>query len=165
MLAENGKIKSSNSVLIIGGGPTGVELAGEIAVDYPDKKVSLVHKGSRLMEFIGPKAADKALKWFESKGVEVKLEQIVDLNSVTDGNKTYQTSLGENIKADCHFVCTAKPLGTAWLKETMLKNDLDAHGRITVDEHLRVKGRRNIFAIGDITDIPVSSSCCQVVNL
>ncbi|KAI9074423.1 hypothetical protein K1719_043617 [Acacia pycnantha] len=153
-LSENQKIKSANSVLIIGGGPTGVELAGEIAVDFPDKKVTLVHKGSRLVEFIGPKAADKTLKWFESKGVEVKLEQRVELNSIADGNKTYQTSHGEIIEADCHFVCTAKPLGTAWLKETVLKNDLDAHGRITVDEHLRVKGRKNIFAIGDITNIP-----------
>ncbi|XP_054814721.1 uncharacterized protein LOC129315180 isoform X2 [Prosopis cineraria] len=153
-LSENQKIKSANSILIIGGGPTGVELAGEIAVDFPDKKVTLVHRGSRLMEFIGPKAADKTLKWFESKGVEVKLEQNVDLNSIVDGNKTCQTSLGETIEADCHFVCTAKPLGTAWLKETVLKNDLDAYGRIKVDEILRVKGRKNIFAIGDITNIP-----------
>ncbi|KAF0935670.1 hypothetical protein E2562_035117 [Oryza meyeriana var. granulata] len=35
---DHGKIESSESVLIIGGGPTGVELAGEIAVDYPEKK-------------------------------------------------------------------------------------------------------------------------------
>ncbi|PKI71654.1 hypothetical protein CRG98_007977 [Punica granatum] len=35
------KIKFSNSILIIGGGPTGVELAGEIAVDFPGKKVTL----------------------------------------------------------------------------------------------------------------------------
>ena len=39
----------------------------------------------------------------------------------------------------------------------MLKNDLDGQGRIKVDEKLRVKGKDNIFAIGDITDIPVSA--------
>ncbi|KAL1362686.1 hypothetical protein AAHE18_03G098700 [Arachis hypogaea] len=153
---ENEKIKSARSILIVGGGPTGVELAGEIAVDFPDKKLTLVHKGTRLMEFIGAKASDKALKWLKSKNVEVKLEQSVDLNSAVDGgqHRIYQTSLGETIEADCHFLCVGKPLATAWLRETVLKNDLDHQGRIKVDEYLRVKGQDNIFAIGDITDVP-----------
>ncbi|KAF7823201.1 apoptosis-inducing factor-like protein A-like [Senna tora] len=148
------KIKAANSVLIVGGGPTGVELAGEIAVDFPEKKVTLVHNGPRLMEFVGPKASDKTLKWFESKKVDVKLEQRVDLNSISDGGKTFQTSVGDSIEADCHFLCTAKPLGTAWLKDTMLKDQVDGRGAIKVDDKLRVMGHNNIFAIGDITDIP-----------
>ncbi|KAF7823199.1 apoptosis-inducing factor-like protein A-like [Senna tora] len=109
---ENEKIKSAKSILIVGGGPTGVELAGEIAVDFPEKK---------------------------SKNVEVKLEQSVDLNSVSEGRK---------------------PLSSAWLRETLLKDDLDGDGRIKVDENLRVKGRNNIFAIGDITDFQKSSKEC-----
>ncbi|KAF5751691.1 FAD/NAD(P)-binding oxidoreductase family protein [Tripterygium wilfordii] len=133
--AENEKITSAQSILIVGGGPTGVELAGEIAVDYPDKKVTLVHKGSR------------------SKKVDVKLEQSVDLSSISDGGKIYQTSSGEPIEADCVFVCTGKPLSSAWLKGTILKDNLDEHGRLMVDGNLRVKGRENIFAIGDITGI------------
>lgn len=152
--AENQKIDSAGSILIVGGGPTGVELAGEIAVDFPDKKVTLVHIGSRLLEFIGPKAANKTLHWLKSKKVEVKLEQRVNLDSVSEESKTYQTSEGEIINADCHFLCTGTPLGSAWLKETMLKNNLDARGMLIVDENLRVKGRENIFAIGDITNIP-----------
>lgn len=156
-MTENTKIKSAKSVLIVGGGPTGVELAGEIAVDFPDKKVTIVHKGSRLLEYIGPKASRKTLKWLQTKKVDVKLEQSVDLDSFSNENKTYQTSLGETIRADTHFLCIGKPLGSAWLKETLLKDDLDGHGRIQVDEHLRVKGKSNIFAIGDITDIQVSS--------
>lgn len=39
--AENKKIVAAQSILIIGGGPVGVELAGEIVVDYPDKKVRI----------------------------------------------------------------------------------------------------------------------------
>ncbi|XP_027912096.1 apoptosis-inducing factor homolog A-like [Vigna unguiculata] len=151
---DNRKIKSARSILIIGGGPTGVELAGEIAVDFPDKKVILVHKGSRLLEFIGAKAGNKALKWLKSKNVVVKLDQRVNLNGFTEGQKIYRTSIGETIEADCHFLCVGKPLSTAWLEETVLKNDLDSQGRIKVDEKLRVNGRSNIFAIGDITNIP-----------
>lgn len=154
--ADNEKIQSARSILIVGGGPTGVELAGEIAVDYPHKTVTLVHKGLRLLEFVGPKAAAKALDWLKAKGVEVKLGQAVDLSSASDGNgnQVYQTSSGESIKADCHFLCTGKPLASAWLNETILKNKVDKDGRLMVDENLRVKGCKKIFAIGDITDVP-----------
>lgn len=148
------KVKSAKSVLIIGGGPTGVELAGEIAVDFPDKKVILVHRGPRLLEFIGSKASKKALDWLTSKKVEVILEQSIDLKTLSDG--TYETSGGEAIHADCHFMCAGKPMGSSWLSETILKDSLDVRGRLTVDENLRVQGFKNVFAIGDITDIPVS---------
>ena len=81
----------------------------------------------------------------------------VDLNGATDEHhKIYRTSVGDNIEADIHFLCTGKPLASAWLKETLLKYDLDVRGRIKVDENLRVGGRNNIFPIGDIIDIPVS---------
>lgn len=153
---DNQKIESSDSVLIIGGGPTGVELAAEIAVDYPQKKVTLIHRGPRLLEFIGEKASKKSLDWLVSKKVEVLLEQSVDLGSLSDTEKFYKTSGGETITADCHFVCIGKPLSSSWLHDTILKESLDNKGRVMVEKDLRVKGYNNVFAIGDITDIPVS---------
>ena len=36
---ENAKLQAAETVLIIGGGPVGVELAGEVATDFPNKKV------------------------------------------------------------------------------------------------------------------------------
>ncbi|CAN8252542.1 unnamed protein product [Cochlearia groenlandica] len=151
---EYEKIKSSGSVLVVGGGPSGVELAAEIAVDFPEKKVTLVHKGPRLLEFVGERAGDKAFDWLESKKVEVILNQSVDLSSASEGDKTYMTSGGETIHADCHFLCVGKPLASQWLNGTVLKDSLDGKGRVMVDEHLRVKDRNNVFAIGDITNIP-----------
>ncbi|KAK4358533.1 hypothetical protein RND71_020762 [Anisodus tanguticus] len=59
---QNEKIKAVDSILMVGGGPTGVELAAEIAVDFPKKKVTLVHNRSRLLEFIGSKTSDKTLE-------------------------------------------------------------------------------------------------------
>uniref|UniRef100_A0A1D1Z243 Apoptosis-inducing factor B n=2 Tax=Anthurium amnicola TaxID=1678845 RepID=A0A1D1Z243_9ARAE len=147
------KIKSSNSILIIGGGPTGVELAAEIAVDFPMKKVTLVHSGSRLLQFIGPKASDKAQNWLTSKGVDVILGQFVDMDASSEADKVFKTSAGETVNADCYFDCTGKPVGSSWLRETFLKDCIDKRGRLTVDESLRVTGKRNIFAIGDITDV------------
>lgn len=156
LVTDNGKIKSSESVLIIGGGPTGVELAAEIAVDYPEKKVTLVHRGSRLLDFIDQKASKKCLDWLTSKKVDVLFQQSVDLKSLSDTEKFYKTSAGETITADCHFVCIGKPLSSSWLHDTILKESLDTKGRVMVEKDLRVKGYNNIFAIGDITDIPVS---------
>lgn len=164
-LADNLKIRSANSILIVGGGPTGVELAGEIVTDYPEKKITLVHTGSRLLEFIGPKAANKTLNWFKSRNVDVILEQSVSLNTISDspGSKIYHTSEGERFEADCHFLCIGKRVGSAWLKETVLKNSLDINGTLMVDENLRVIGRKNVFAVGDITNLRVSADCNLVI--
>ncbi|KAL1807909.1 hypothetical protein ACET3Z_024899 [Daucus carota] len=69
------KIKSSQSILIVGGGPTGVELAGEIAVYFPERKVTLVHNGPRLMEMLGAKAAKKTLVAdIENSGSKIQSE-------------------------------------------------------------------------------------------
>uniref|UniRef100_A0A175YMJ9 FAD/NAD(P)-binding domain-containing protein n=1 Tax=Daucus carota subsp. sativus TaxID=79200 RepID=A0A175YMJ9_DAUCS len=151
--SDNEKIKSSQSILIVGGGPTGVELAGEIAVDFPEKKVTLVHNGPRLLEMLGPKAAKKTLDWLTSKKVDVKFNQKVHLSHIAEGSKEYATSSGETIIADCHFLCIGKPLASEWLKETVLRDSLDESGRLMVDANLRLKGCKNIFAIGDITDL------------
>ncbi|KAL3752287.1 hypothetical protein ACJRO7_013011 [Eucalyptus globulus] len=138
---HNQKIKSARSILIVGGGPVGVELASEIAIDSPDEKITLVHSGLRLIEFSGPRASEKTLDWLRTKNVDVKLDQLVDLNSLSDGTRLP------------FFLCTGKPLASSWLEETFLKGNLDRFGRLKVDRCMRVEGRDNIFAVGDITDV------------
>ncbi|XP_030964165.1 apoptosis-inducing factor homolog B-like [Quercus lobata] len=149
--ADFEKIKSVNTVLIVGGGPTGVELAGEISFVFPDKKLILVHRGPRLLEYIGSKASQLAMNWLTAKKVDVILDQSINLNHLNGG--IVQTSSGETIKADCHFVCTGKPIGSSWLNESILQNSLNIHGKLVVDQNLRIRGHKNIFAVGDITDI------------
>ncbi|GKB44956.1 apoptosis-inducing factor 2-like protein isoform X1 [Tanacetum coccineum] len=149
---DHEKILSSESILIVGGGPSGVELAGEIVTDFPGKKVTLVHRGTKLLEFIGESAGKKALNWLNARNVKVILGQSADLDSSSGG--VYETSSGEKILADCHFKCTSEPIGSSWLKDTILKNSLDDRGRLMVDVNLRVKGFKNIFAIGDVNDVP-----------
>lgn len=43
------QIKKSTDIVIIGGGPVGVELSGEIGTDLPDKKVTLIHSKPSLI--------------------------------------------------------------------------------------------------------------------
>nr|GEW99961.1 ferritin-4, chloroplastic-like [Tanacetum cinerariifolium] len=85
--------KNLSCTLIVGGGPTGVELAGEIAVDYLNKKITLLHKGYGLQEFLGVKASNKTLDWQQSKHVEVKLEKTINLEDVADGTMELSLSL------------------------------------------------------------------------
>lgn len=84
------------------------------------------------------------------------LNQTVDVTSMEASSGIYTTSSGEKITADCHFVCVGKPIGSGWLSDSVVKEALDAKGRLKVDKHLRVRGSQIIFAAGDITDIPVS---------
>ncbi|GJZ19418.1 FAD/NAD(P)-binding oxidoreductase family protein [Tanacetum coccineum] len=143
--AENQKIKAAQSILIVGGGPTGVELAGETAVNYLDKKITLVHKGYWLLEFLGVKASKKTLDWLQSKHVEVKLEQTIILEDVVDGSKLYKTSAGKTIKANCVFLCLGKPLASSWLKNTIVRDSLDANGSMIVDENFKSQRAQEYF--------------------
>ncbi|KAG0494439.1 hypothetical protein HPP92_005433 [Vanilla planifolia] len=152
---DNLKIRFADSIMIVGGGPTGVELAAEVAMDYPDKKITLVHSGPRLLQFIGPKAGAKALEWLKSKNVEVLLEQSIDVDSISVADREVRTSAGGLVLADHHFLCVGKPVGSTWLRDSIVKEYVDRKGRLMVDENLRVGGLPNIFAIGDITDIPL----------
>ncbi|KAK8967150.1 hypothetical protein KSP40_PGU021448 [Platanthera guangdongensis] len=154
LCSDNQKIKCSDSIMIVGGGATGVELAGEIAMDFPEKKVTLVHNGPRLLQFIGQKAGSRALEWLKSKNVQVLLEQSIDVASASESDREFRTSAGETVTADCYFLCVGKPVGSGWLRESALKEYLDRKGRLMVDENFRVGGLHNIFAIGDITDVP-----------
>ena len=43
------QIKSSHRIVVIGGGATGTELAVEIAVQFPEKEVTLIHRGQNLI--------------------------------------------------------------------------------------------------------------------
>ena len=151
------KIKEAKTILIIGGGPVGVELAGEIVVDFPDKKVILAHGGSRLIEFLGPKASEKALGWLRKKNVEVLLNERVDVDNRSE--KTYRTSSGQTIEADCDFLCVGRKVSSSWMQSSFLKEVLDETGRVKVDEYLRVEGHTNVFAVGDVTAIKVFIMC------
>ncbi|CAM6016516.1 unnamed protein product [Sphagnum balticum] len=148
--ADYKKVKAADSILIIGGGPVGVELAAEIVVDFPTKKVTLIQSGDRLIDFLGPKASEKTLKWLQSRNVEVILNDRIELDGLA--GPIYTTSKGRTIKADAHFVCIGKRVGSSWLRDSELSSLLDDQGRLKVDANLRVEGKKNVFACGDIAN-------------
>ena len=70
---EAARVKAAEAVLIIGGGPTGVELAAEIVADLPGKKVTLVQAHSRLLPQLTEAASAAALTELTTMGVTVLL--------------------------------------------------------------------------------------------
>lgn len=157
------KIRSSERIVIIGGGPTGVELAGEIKYEYNSKVVTIVHSGERLLNNLSPMPSKsfskKVRQRLEEIGIAVYTGQKLLLNWKEHGNKPYistagteyTTDKGKKIAADLILLCAGKKISNSiYPKDWMEK----LSGQIKVKRTLQLLGQNNIFAIGDINDIP-----------
>lgn len=131
----------AKNVLIIGGGIVGVELAGEIADPFPDKRVTLAHSGDRLLSELKPKASTIAEQKLNDLGVRVLCK-----TRVTENDEVYKQS-------DLIYNCVGLKPNTA-LMDMHFSSSLDEQSRIKVDSQFRVEGTENIFALGDCANIP-----------
>ena len=142
--------------VIVGGGPTGVELAGALAElknqvfpkDYPELEMNqmdihLVEAGSRLLNGMSKNASDKSLEYLTRMGVKVYLNCAV---KSYDGY-TVEFNTGEKLIArTLVWAAGVKGNPIAGLNP----ESLGRGGRLKVDEFNRVRGYENIFAIGDV---------------
>jgi NADH dehydrogenase len=148
------------NIAIVGGGPTGVELAGALAEmkkhilpkDYPElnlneMSVSLFQRGERILDMLHPSLSEKALNYLKKMGVTVYLK-----TAVTDYDGDFLT-LNGNEKFPTDTVIWAagvKALAPSGLdKATTLPN-----GRLQIDEQLKVLPYDNVYAIGDLAYMP-----------
>jgi putative oxidoreductase len=140
--------------LIVGGGPTGVELAGAIAelarfgfnkdfrtFDPAHARIILVQAGPRLLPSFSERLSRIAQRELEKLGVEVRLE-----SRVSHIDESGVGVDGERIEARTILWAAGVAASPAamWLKAPS-----DRAGRIVVGEDLRVPGMSNVFAIGD----------------
>ena len=146
------------SVAIIGGGPTGVELAGAIAelsrytlardfrsINPKATRITLVEAGPRLLSGFSEDISAYAKARLEQLGVQVRTGAAVEdvgPNSISIAGK--EEPVGVVIWA---AGVAASPLAKQ-LGET------DRAGRILVDKTLAVPGQENVFALGDVTAFP-----------
>jgi len=142
-------------IVIVGAGPTGVELAGALAEmkkyilpkDYPElneKEVDiyLLEGGSRLLPSMSEKASAAALKFLEELGVKVKLNVMV---TDFDGETVF-TKDGSQIKA-FKVVWAA---GITCKKLNGINEEAITKGnRLLINKHLQVKHLNNVYALGD----------------
>jgi len=142
------------NLVIVGGGPTGVELAGAIAelarralakdfrnIDPRAARIILIEAGPRLLPSFPKDLSDDATQRLEKLGVEVRLGApvtAIDSSGVTIGAVHIEART-----AIWAAGVAASPAGR-WIGA-----ECDRVGRIKVDPNLAVPGHPEIFAIGD----------------
>jgi len=144
--------RESLRVVVVGGGPTGVEVAGAVAElqrslhrEYPAiadyASITLVEAGPRLLSMFKEGSSNHAKQELEKLGVEVKLNSAVD--------RMYESDLhlgtGE-------ILPTGTVIWAAGVAAPEKLGDIGATGpgrRLLVDEYLRMQGSANVWVIGD----------------
>jgi NADH dehydrogenase FAD-containing subunit len=151
-----GQFANARSILIVGGGPVGVELAGELKAQYPDKTIHLVHSHDALLSNstppINPVATAKLLELLNRVGIDVKLNsRVVNLpdsgsnnNGFIVGNRTYNLSDGTTINADLAVLAYGVPH-----TGSNIVTAVDSSNRVLVNQFLQVEGMQNVFCVGD----------------
>jgi NADH:ubiquinone reductase (H+-translocating) len=154
--SEAEKVNDLN-IVIVGGGPSGVEIAGALAEmnkyvipkDYPELKdknasIFLLEGTPRLLGSMSEKSSEKAKAFLEKMGVKVLLNTIVTGCS----DKCISTNAGVKI-------CSSLVIWTAGIKGNQIEgldpSVFQKNNRILVDSFCRVNGYDNIYALGDIT--------------
>jgi len=146
--------------VIVGGGPTGTEMAGSlagmihttIAAEYRDlacsaARVYLIERGSTLLGPFSPEAHDYASKVLQREGVELRLN-----TSVTKVHPDH-VILGDGSTIKTHCVIWGGGLmATPIAKGSRLPTGRG--GRMQVEPDLTVPGFPNIYALGDFANIP-----------
>jgi NADH dehydrogenase len=144
------------NIVIAGGGPTGVELAGMLAEmgqniaakEYPEIKdlrghLYLVNSGSELLTPMSKTAQEEALKVLTRLGVHVILN--VGVKDYAEG----KVLLDNGIEIETNTLIWTS--GVVGKELPGLPAEVIARGRrVIVDEHNKVKGSENIYALGDI---------------
>ncbi|MEK6781748.1 MAG: NAD(P)/FAD-dependent oxidoreductase [Bacteroidota bacterium] len=143
-------------IVVIGGGPTGVELAGALAelrnhvlpedyaeLDFGQMDIYLVEMSNRLLPPMSEEASAKTKEFLEDLGVQVWLSTAL---TSYDGYKATFNN-GKTILTT-HLIFAA---GVAGCVPKGFATEAVARGRrLVVDSKLRIKGHQNIFAIGDV---------------
>ncbi|PNH09564.1 Apoptosis-inducing factor B [Tetrabaena socialis] len=147
------EIKAAKNIVVIGGGPAGVEVAAEIVEAYAGKAVTLVHPRAALLSTLPPKAGAQAKKWLEAHGVKLLLNTTVESKPEGRGPATLTLSGGVQLAADLVLWCAgAKPI-TGFMNEDMAATVNDK-AAIKVLPTLQVTGQPHMFALGDCNDVP-----------
>ena len=153
---DEAEIDRLTNFVVVGGGPTGVELAGALGElkkyvlprDYPDldfsmMKVYLVEGLERLLPPMSEKAGQRA-----QKDLEQRFETIVKLNTMVKDYDGYEVTLstGEKIASET-LIWAAGVEGV--VIEGLDKATIE-RSRYQVDEFNRIQGYDNVFAVGDV---------------
>lgn len=143
--------------VLVGGGPTGVELAGALAEmkkailqkDYPDLDISKMHinliqSGDRILNTMSEKSSVAAEKFLESLGVKIwKNVRVKNYNGRT-------VTTNSELTFDAATVIWTAGVQGALIHGLQADALIERAERIRVNEFNQIKGYENLFAIGDV---------------
>ncbi len=150
------EIDSRMTIVVVGGGPTGVEVSGAIGElkknvlpnDYPEldfkrMRIILLEGLGRLLNGMSDKSGEKSLEYLKKFEVDVRLNTMV---KSYDGLKV---TLDNGDIINTHTLIWAA--GVQGNYPDGFPEDSINHGRLLVDEFNQVKGAKDVYAIGDIS--------------
>ncbi|NYF97459.1 FAD-dependent oxidoreductase [Janibacter cremeus] len=153
--------------VVVGAGPTGVEMAGQIAelaqrtladefrqIDPGEAHVILVDAAPKVLPSFGDRLSVKAQRSLEKQGVEVQLDAMVtDVDQygiqVKDPDGSHRTI--ETMTKVWAAGVAASPLGAMLAEQT--GSEVDRAGRLHVEDDLTVPGHPEIFVVGDMVNL------------
>lgn len=156
--SDRGERRKLLSFVVIGGGPTGVEIAGAlgevkryvISREYPeldpdDMSVTLLEGADRLLQAMSPRSSEKAKEYLERLMVDVRLGKLMqsyadNIVSLNDSSTLYGGMV----------IWTAGITGESF-KAVGAEPRRGRGNRIIVDEANRVVDFENVYAVGDIS--------------
>ena len=151
---DHDKKLSYLNFVIIGGGPTGVELAGSIAelayknikneyrnFNIDDINVHLIEAGNNILPDYATNLSTKASKYLQKLGVDLKLNEKVlniESNKVTTEKDSYFTN---------NIIWAAGNKANPLIEK--LNTEVDKFGRVIVNDDFSIKNSNSIYVIGD----------------
>lgn len=152
MKATGTKLIDAESVLVVGGGLIGCELAGDIAYYSTEAgkptKVTVVHSGAHLVPEYSESAATMLQKKLEKIGVTIILNDKATKSA--DGKTMTLASSGKEIEAQEVVMTVGLDPINGFLKEGGLASSLNEKGFIKTDKFLRIEGTDGkLFGLGD----------------
>ncbi|MDY2941619.1 MAG: FAD-dependent oxidoreductase [Varibaculum sp.] len=154
-------LAKARRVMLVGAGTVGVEFAGELKATFPDLEIVMVDKEDRILGTPGyvDELRDTLTKQMKQMGIELVLGSPLAYMPPTDVGmlSTFQveTMAGEQVEADIWFLCYGAQTSSGYLYG-FYSDYMNPDGTIMVDEYMRVRSNNNVYAVGDITDVPES---------
>ena len=155
--ASHEALVAADRALIVGAGPAGLELAGEIKAFFPDKQVTIADVSPDILS--GPydqEIRDELRRQLDALGIEVRLgaalNELPTAEPATLAPIAIGTADGGDLEADIWFRAFGIRPHSEYLEGGSLQDRRSEGGYVRVDEHLRVDGEDRVFALGDIAD-------------
>src|ERR1700737_580624 len=136
-------LSAARRILIVGGGPVGVEMAGEIVETWPERSVTIVESGARILGGTEKSASAHAAKFLKQRGVALLTGERIESPSPGDGVSVEpgeaRTASGKLIGYDVILWCIGGRPNTEYLR-AHFSHRLDADGRVRGTPRLLMEG-------------------------